>query len=113
MRSNLKLVINNPNNGIFAKTYGSKEYLKRLFMPHITDWAFITVNKLTQKQYYGWDLHNCETDYSFKWKIWIPIPCYKEINWLKRKNALISLHKIKNHKVFSTLELKQNIIKYL
>ena len=106
-------LINNPNNGIFAKKYGSKEYLKKLFMPPFCDWAFITIDKLTQIQYYKWDLYNCETDYNFKWKIWVPIPCYKELNWLKRKDALISLHKIKKHKIFSVLEIKQKIIQYL
>ena len=60
-----------PDRGIFAKKYGGNE--------DECDWVFITIDKLTRKQYYTWDVYNCDTDYSFKWKIWIPTPCYQEL----------------------------------
>lgn len=64
----------NPEDGIFVKRVSSNN--DRYFIyPFERDWAFITVDKLTKMQYYKYS----DTDYNFKWKIWIPIPCYDEL----------------------------------
>ena len=64
----------NPESGVFVKEYNSLH--ENLFIDGISlDWSFLTTDKLTKMHYYKFN----DIDWNFKWKIWIPIPCYKEI----------------------------------